>query len=452
MPFQDNRLILVGENGTGKSTVANALYFFLSRQWKRLSQYEFESISLKYEANGVQQQLKLTSSEISDVPARRLITNRLFRKIPPHYWREIEPLLLNSSMFDLVRDASLFDYLSEIGIPREYIREFRNELAHGIEQEFHAEHGKMNSSDIRQIEEKLSETIDAQILYLPTYRRIERDLEYIFPNLVQNEVRGRRRRAVATPDHYVELVEFGMQDVARTIRETMSQLGAELRNRLNALTGTYLREVVRREYRDVNVDQLRDLNEEKIAAVLDRVGENLLTRKDKETLIMIIRKVGNNEAVDNEDKAILHFLIRLISLHERQQELETTVIDFVDVCNNYLIGKQLEYDSRQFVVDINMKGPRTKNSRIELAQLSSGEKQIISLFAHIYLSRQTKFFVIIDEPELSLSVKWQRRFLPDILATERCSGLVAVTHSPFIFDNSLSQDTHGIEEFWVRKK
>ncbi|WP_375470149.1 AAA family ATPase [uncultured Nostoc sp.] len=88
------------------------------------------------------------------------------------------------------------------------------------------------------------------------------------------------------------------------------------------------------------------------------------------------------------------------------------------------------------------------NDKLEMRILSSGEKQIVSLFSHIYLSEITGYFVIIDEPELSLSVPWQKRFLPDIIENSRCNGLVAVTHSPFIFQNNvLDNYTHNLEEF-----
>jgi len=58
-----------------------------------------------------------------------------------------------------------------------------------------------------------------------------------------------------------------------------------------------------------------------------------------------------------------------------------------------------------------------------------------------------KFYIIIDEPELSISVPWQEKLLPDILSTTDCLGLLAVTHSPFIFNNNLKSFAHSLEEF-----
>jgi predicted ATP-binding protein involved in virulence len=60
IPIADNRLILVGVNGIGKSTVLNLLYFFLSRQWSRLLEYQFTEIRLKLGS----QRLALTREEI----------------------------------------------------------------------------------------------------------------------------------------------------------------------------------------------------------------------------------------------------------------------------------------------------------------------------------------------------------------------------------------------------
>lgn len=86
--------------------------------------------------------------------------------------------------------------------------------------------------------------------------------------------------------------------------------------------------------------------------------------------------------------------------------------------------------------------------QIELKDLSSGEKQIVSLFSHLFLSQQKKFFLIIDEPELSLSVPWQKKFIVDVIKNPYCTGLLSVTHSPFIFaENDLDNYAHSLNEF-----
>lgn len=57
--------------------------------------------------------------------------------------------------------------------------------------------------------------------------------------------------------------------------------------------------------------------------------------------------------------------------------------------------------------------------------------------------------MLIDEPELSLSVPWQKKFLPDILSAESCAGLFAVTHSPFVFDNNLRHSVTDVRKLAV---
>ena len=75
------------------------------------------------------------------------------------------------------------------------------------------------------------------------------------------------------------------------------------------------------------------------------------------------------------------------------------------------------------------------NEKIEFEMLSSGEKQLISIFSKVYLECVSPCIFIIDEPELSLSIEWQKNFLIDIYASGKVDLLIATTHSPFIFDN-----------------
>ncbi|MAJ64527.1 MAG: hypothetical protein CL556_11105, partial [Alphaproteobacteria bacterium] len=46
-PIKDNRIILVGYNGIGKSTILNIFYYFISQQWHKLQELDFISVSLR---------------------------------------------------------------------------------------------------------------------------------------------------------------------------------------------------------------------------------------------------------------------------------------------------------------------------------------------------------------------------------------------------------------------
>ena len=60
---------------------------------------------------------------------------------------------------------------------------------------------------------------------------------------------------------------------------------------------------------------------------------------------------------------------------------------------------------------------------------------------YYYMCMSKSTFDSIDFPQT------YKTFLEDVRRGEFCKGLIAVTHSPFIFDNTLDTYAHGIEEF-----
>ena len=72
-----------------------------------------------------------------------------------------------------------------------------------------------------------------------------------------------------------------------------------------------------------------------------------------------------------------------------------------------------------------------KNRDVET--LSSGEKQILTLFTYLSFNTSNGNLFIIDEPELSLHPKWQEEFLPNVeKLMPSNSQLLIATHSPVI--------------------
>ncbi|EKI3603217.1 ATP-binding protein, partial [Salmonella enterica subsp. enterica serovar Cerro] len=89
--------------------------------------------------------------------------------------------------------------------------------------------------------------------------------------------------------------------------------------------------------------------------------------------------------------------------------------------------------------------------RIQLNDLSSGEKQVISLMSILYLYDNNNKIILIDEPELSLSLPWQKLLLPDIDQCNTVSQVIAITHSPFIFDNELAVNATAMKVTKIKK-
>ena len=98
---------------------------------------------------------------------------------------------------------------------------------------------------------------------------------------------------------------------------------------------------------------------------------------------------------------------------------------FVGIVNQYLADKVVEFDALEGL------SIRLPQSTLDPNLLSSGEKNILLLFLNVFLSSGQSPLFIIDEPELSLNVKWQRRLVDSLLEISEdyyCQFLLA-THS-----------------------
>ena len=246
---------------------------------------------------------------------------------------------------------------------------------------------------------------------------------------------------------YVELVEFGMKDVESAIGEMRDELDKFARANLNNLTFSYLGDIVEEKYESVDLKPIRRADPKTIDNILDRIQEPILSQENKQHLRQIIQTVKDSTTKNVHSQVICHYFTKLMTFHQQLEAKETMIVSFCEACNDYMVDKEFQYDTSTFNFRIIPKDTNDTDREIGLQNLSSGEKQIVSLFSHLYLSGGDKYFVLIDEPELSLSVDWQRKFLSDIRKADFCTGLVAVTHSPFIYDNELRKYAHGLGEF-----
>ena len=193
-----------------------------------------------------------------------------------------------------------------------------------------------------------------------------------------------------------------------------------------------------------NIDDkdIADLDENTVKIIIHRVGDNI-SETDRNNILQLIE----NKEMLKTKKELVYFIYKLIDIYNQHKHLDNAVKSFCQICNEYLNDKHFIYNESSVEVDIFRKNTEDK---VSLNKLSSGEKQIISIFSKLYLENIDKnknLIVLFDEPELSLSLPWQKRLLPDIIDSNKCAFLLSVTHSPFIFDNELDKYAIGMDTY-----
>lgn len=400
--------ILLSENGCGKTTILNILYAVLNKDISKLQKIEFESIAITF--TKPKKTVQITKAQLQ------------------YKWE--------SRAYQYIKDRLTEDSFKELinlvikGESRKVITEF-----------IESKGSKVNLLAIRElIEEKdglkeiitqtrfftdITKALNGTPLYLPTYRRVEENLDAL---------------GISKKDIKDSLINFGLDDVTNQIEFIRSQILQLSNESFNSVSGDLLTKMINGSLVDRKDKKLIIGQGELVKLILSRVGKTLSEDDQKK----IIDLVSSQQIKNQEYDSLAYFLARLIEAYKKQKDLDESLKRFANVCNEYFRNKRVEYDESKINVNI-YEGSSTLP--IEYNQLSSGEKQIASLFAKIYLYGDQKLAILFDEPELSLSVEWQLRLLKDIVDSGKCIFLLAMTHSPFIFKN-MTEHTSDISMYF----
>jgi predicted ATP-dependent endonuclease of OLD family len=113
---------------------------------------------------------------------------------------------------------------------------------------------------------------------------------------------------------------------------------------------------------------------------------------------------------------------------ERRSKIQKPLDQFFSLLNGFFKGKRIEKNESNEISVVLL----TNNDRLDLRQLSSGEKQMIILLGEALLQQGKPSIYLADEPELSLHIEWQERLVSSVRELNPNSQLIFATHSPDI--------------------
>jgi len=410
--------ILVAENGYGKTTILNSFYALLSGDVSKLRKINFSKIGLIF-SDGVE--IVFNKSDF-DADLEMIKGHPLFEHLEIKLGQDFILELIDDvrrypahrvEMSHLFRHA-----VATLDLPsrmlRDYLREIRTSRVNK----------RINSSTQDKLE-NIKKKLSLKTLYLPTYRRVEEDLRAFNSSIDESMYKH-------------SSINFGMGDVKVSIEKITSEILSSSVEWFSKINGQMLTQLVNGF--SVTKEMKDSISDPKaVEIVLERIGKNISESHKSQ----ILQLVESGEIQDNHDP-LIYFVSNLLKVYEQQRENDNAIQNFTAVCNKYLVDKKIVYDESNVTIDI----VRKKNERkVNIESLSSGEKQIISLFALLYLQKKEDLAIFFDEPELSLSMEWQKTLLPDIVASGKCKFLFSTTHSPFIFENELEKDTVDLAEY-----
>lgn len=438
IPFNNNINIFVGENGLGKTTILNVLNYIIQGDSESLSSINFNTIILTL---GNNTKIKILHDDLLNNNLSLSDRNRV-----NHYLEEDDYSFITRRIaMEIFKEKSpkiLEDKEEREKIFERILRRYRYDLSPSMLEKIYNLVLKNENfqEDLKNSwEYKIYQYMKNwdKIIYLPTYRRIEEDFNSYLENSPDKDYYRKDRKK-----RNFSYLQFGMDDVQRAIDYACETLKNNTNEGFKAMTSNLLTNYVNISENKEKINfTSKNFNESTLDIVFSRLADKI-DQNIKEKIIKMLKE--NNTAEDKYHQYLLSIINELSNIYEKNKQIDDNLENFKNVCNNYLVNKNVEYDKFKIECKVEQK---VSKQPILLKNLSSGEKQIISLFSKLYLNTDEKNIILFDEPELSLSILWQKRLLPDIINSNRCSFIAIITHSPFIFDNEFRERAIDIKDY-----
>lgn len=415
--FNKDLSFLYGSNGCGKTTILNIIESIVSGRIYDLYSWDFEKIRLNY-FDDENVTSDILSIQISYNNENICVTfrgyNRTIKK--DDYIRCCDEADSFGELFHLI--VGKYDFLKE------------------IKEEFNYVYLPLNRNSSNPVDIRLYR----KFIHSARFRYYYND--YNERGLTREEEIGRAAELVKI--RYAEasaMVREINDEFRNNVLKSLLQTNVQLSNdnfmqflvdssdtmNLDSLKGQYLKLLASLDLLDENEKEKNNRFFQEYKNQIDRISESKRKARNMPVPISLIYDYHEIEKIKT-----------VIPLAQKAEEKKAEVLKrinlFVEIMNSF-IGLN-ENDKKLFIDETGKIKFLTngKDINISVNNLSSGEKQLLIFFANLVFnveeSRSSIF--VVDEPELSLHLSWQKMFIEKAVRVNQNMQLIFATHAPEI--------------------
>ncbi|KAB7711054.1 AAA family ATPase [Plesiomonas shigelloides] len=414
--FNQDVSFLVGSNGSGKTTALRLMNALINPNIKELLQIPFEYCALEINtgkkditisALTKNKKIQFNISDIKETLTLPKIDDSEFDYLLNRDEKVdelISDLKRKNAEHPVIRSISKIPSPIFLGLDRRReISDIKQDYFHEREIWLHHKMNKRIGNGKRFIKGSIGASLmDTEMLIQNSYRQI-RELENMQSHRLRDKIllSSFQFSKYKNDDLTWDINKWKEKDRLLTRKKEINDAILNIMGKDSSLSN----EVDKFFYEMTNLFEMMDQSKDGL------VIEWLLNKAQIERMASIVDIIDEHKSrVDNYYQPINDFL--------------NTVNDFYSDSN-----KRLEIDA---VGQLIVLRPDGNKSTIE--GLSSGERQLLVIFAHTFFNRNNGYrnIFIIDEPELSLHLGWQEKFSETIFSVSPNSQFILATHSPEI--------------------
>lgn len=201
------------------------------------------------------------------------------------------------------------------------------------------------------------------------------------------------------------------------------------------------------------------------------VPANTNKKTDKRTESLLLQELKYIINQNGEGTSFFDYRMKILNFPDQRDKIQKRIDDFFLIINSLFkeTNKEITIDplSNALVFSVNAtaglyntkdgtfitadkKVFNVADDKVDLDQLSSGEKQLLLILTTVFLQEEKPNILIMDEPEVSLHISWQDQLIKLIRKLNPNCQLIVATHSPNIFANGWEDKIVFIEDLEVK--